>query len=498
MVSSIANDYDKILGALANLFATDGDTRAVSILAQATATVRDTEYDNWDGGQTGFTFYLEIPQSLYHRLDGKQGEIEESFKKRSEELSRLYNNEWIAGFVITTELARDPEWREKAAQWCDMNDETDKFKVDGEIVIKASTPDPERYPDLSKIRRAVLKNSDRVRKVVSHTVIVDRHTQAVHHDAITIKTWKKGKNQSSVDFDHSVSLSSEDDDEIQKLMTFLLSVRKGMSTDGTGKFVVIDASTVPEPERLQELLNSVSAKGKAETFAAVLQAATDDVEVFQALIDRAAKDPHAFAEAGAALNLAAYKAAVEQLELLINTDGTREAAFQKHLEAYPWMFGSEYSERLERRKWTRDENKDFVVRRTTDGYIELIEIKTPLEGAILFNHDTSHDSYYPIADLSKVIGQVQKYIEKLDAARDSIRANDDEDTHKIRAKIVIGRDGDEKQRNALRSLNGHLHRIEIITFDQLLRIARRVISYLGSSLERAVVIEENPPESHTF
>jgi hypothetical protein len=333
---------------------------------------------------------------------------------------------------------------------------------------------------------------------VSHTVIVDRHTGKVHHDAITIKTWKKGRTQSSIDFEHSISLSSEDEDEIHKLLTFLLGVRQGAVGDGASKYVVVDASTVPEPERLQELLNSVSAKGKADTFAAVIKAATDDVEVFQALIDRASKDPHAFAEAGAALNLAAYKAAVDELERLIATPGTRESAFQKHLEQYPWMFGSEYSERLERRKWTRDENKDFVVRRTTDGYIELIEIKTPLEGQALFHHDTSHDSYYPSAEFSKVLGQVQKYIEKLDAARDSIRANDEEDTFKIRAKIVIGRDGDEKQRNTLRSLNGHLHRIEVITFDQLLRIANRVVGYLGNSLERTVVIEENLTDTTCF
>jgi hypothetical protein len=321
-------------------------------------------------------------------------------------------------------------------------------------------------------------------------VIRDRHTQEVHHDAITIKTWKKGKKLCNVDCDHSISLSSEDGDEIHKLITFLLNVRQGPIKDGAGNYVVVETSSVPDPKALQQLMNSVSADGKADAFAAVLKAATDDVEVFRALMERASKDPHAFAEAAAALNLASYKAAVDELESLITAKGTKENAFQKHLEKYPWIFGSEYSERLDRRKWTRDETEDFVVRRTTDDYIELIEIKTPLDRQPLFNKDASHDSFYPGAELAKVLGQVQKYIEKLDAARDSIRANDDEDTHKMRAKVVIGRDGDEDQRHALRSLNGHLHRIEIITFDQLLRIARRVIEYLESSLQRKVVVEE--------
>jgi hypothetical protein len=39
------------------------------------------------------------------------------------------------------------------------------------------------------------------------------------------------------------------------------------------------------------------------------------------------------------------------------------------------MFGSEYSERLENRVLTRGSQQDFVLRRTSDGYIELEEIK---------------------------------------------------------------------------------------------------------------------------
>jgi hypothetical protein len=492
--NSLVDDLEKVLGALTNLLASDSDPEAVKVVAVGKSSIKDTDYDNWNGGQTGYTVYLEVPQRVYHQLAGKHDEIERRLTDKVREITRLYSGEWIAGFVITTELVSDPHWREQAWQWCDMAEDAatagSAEEPSDPFVIKATTPDAERFPDLSQIQRAVLKDSSRVRKVVSHTVIRDRHTQEVHHDAITIKTWKKGKQLCNIDYDHSISLSSEDGDEIDKLMTFLLYVRQGPIKERTGNYVVVEASSMPDPKALQQLLDTVSADGKAEAFAAVLKAATDDMEVFRALMQRASKDPHAFAEAAAALNLASYKAAVDELEALITAKGTRENVFQKHLEKYPWIFGSEYSERLDRRRWTRDETEDFVVRRTTDDYIELIEIKTPLDGQPLFNKDSSHDSFYPGAELAKVLGQVQKYIEKLDAARDSIRANDEEDTHKIRAKIVIGRDLDDNQRHALRSLNGHLHRIEIITFDQLLRIARRVIQYLGSSLERKVVVEE--------
>ena len=71
-----------------------------------------------------------------------------------------------------------------------------------------------------------------------------------------------------------------------------------------------------------------------------------------------------------------------------------------------------------------------------------------------------------------------KYVERLDAERNSIRANDGEDFNKVRAKVVIGRDGDDAQRAARRRLNGHLHRVELQTFDQLQRTAENVLGYL--------------------
>ena len=53
---------------------------------------------------------------------------------------------------------------------------------------------------------------------------------------------------------------------------------------------------------------------------------------------------------------------------------------------------------------------------------------------------------------------------------------------KIRARVIAGRDGDEGQQTALREYNAHLHRIEVLTFDQLLRIADRVLSVFEDKL----------------
>jgi hypothetical protein len=111
----IERDLDKVLGALANLFASDGDARAVAILAMASASVAQTGYEsNWNERTYFFTVYLQVPQTLYHQLGTDLESIEEQFKERVREIMRLYTDQWIEKFVITTALEHDPEWREKA------------------------------------------------------------------------------------------------------------------------------------------------------------------------------------------------------------------------------------------------------------------------------------------------------------------------------------------------------------------------------------------------
>ena len=113
--------------------------------------------------------------------------------------------------------------------------------------------------------------------------------------------------------------------------------------------------------------------------------------------------------------------------------------------------------------------------RTVDGYLEIVEIKTAFSEP-LFLHNKSHDSYYPSSKLSKSIGQVMKYIDEVNRNRDAIIAKDEVDTLKIKARVIVGRDGSPEQQAALRNFNSHLHGIEVITFDQLLKIAQRVLS----------------------
>ncbi len=348
-------------------------------------------------------------------------------------------------------------------------------------IVNVTKPDKDRFPDISEIQSVTLKEGPRSSKKASYTAIENRHTGEIHHYALNIKTFSTKKGQWQEKQKNSITLTSENDDEIQKLIDFLKVTHESKTKIQDSSYALLKVPTQKDldPDSLQELLSCIPETGRVDSLKKLLDVFLEDTELFKVLIERVSEEPQLFTDAAAALNLATYKSAFDKLEVLINQkSGARESQFQKLLAENPWMFGSEYSEILDRRTWTRDEQQDFVVRRTTDNYIEIIEIKTPLEGKNLFNYDQSHKSYYPSVDLSKVIGQVQNYLEKLDNERNSILANDGEDTSKIRAKIIIGRDVNQTQQKALRRLNGHLHRIEIMTFDQLLRITENVLKYL--------------------
>jgi len=165
-----------------------------------------------------------------------------------------------------------------------------------------------------------------------------------------------------------------------------------------------------------------------------------------------------------------------KLEELISIDA-EEKEFQKLLKENPRILGSEYGELLDRRIWVRDSQQDFMLKRTVDGFLETLEIKRAMNDRPLFNKDDSHKTLYPGSALSKAIGQVVHYLEELDGQRHLILSEDGEDVNKIRAKLIIGRDGDEHQIKVVHNLNSHMHRIEIITYDQLVRIAKRALAY---------------------
>ena len=333
---------------------------------------------------------------------------------------------------------------------------------------------PRRKPHLAHGAAVILKQGKRVRRTATLYHIQDPKTHAHHHDSLSIETSYFRQDAWCPDEKKSVTLG---EGEVDALTDFLLANRSG-AADKNGHFLLVNKAGAGA--ELMRLIEDLDVTDKADALAAVLRRTAERPALLKRLVARLAEDDCDLAATVATMNLEVCRRVVARLERMINDPIVTEHDYQKLLETNPWCFGSEYSCILERRRWTRDEVFDFVPRRTSDDRIELIEIKTPLDGKALFNVDTSHRTLYPAMELSKVIAQAENYLERLDRERNTILANDHIDVAKACVKIIIGRDGSEAQRAALHRHTSHLIRIDIITFDGLLRIAKRVLSYLDA------------------
>lgn len=186
----------------------------------------------------------------------------------------------------------------------------------------------------------------------------------------------------------------------------------------------------------------------------------------------------------ASVKQAKNKKALAEVDTLLEQN-TSEYKLELWIKENDWVFGVEYVRRLDATRIGIHEDADLLVE-SLDGYVDLIELKKASEFP-LFNYDTSHDCYYPAASLSQVIGQTINYLRLMEANQAVLKSEDGLDVLKPRAKIVIGRSShfrDAKEKVALRTLNDALHNIEVITYDEIVARAHRIVkSYEKDSPE---------------
>jgi len=335
-------------------------------------------------------------------------------------------------------------------------------------------------PNIGNTTQAVLKDGPRSYKIATLFEIMDPKNDEIHHYSLKIETYKKTKKYWERKPEHSISLTSDGKNEIGNLVDFLNSFRNNLYKLTEGNYRVLSEDTLQKISDVQVLLKEAGSKDKLKIITHLLgqiEGSEIPFEDFEKLFRLGGKDT--IKKVSIASRLVEYRNKVHSFEKMLDDSTLNETDYQEYLTENPWLFGSEYSELLDRRKWTRDESLDFMLRRTVDNHLELIEIKKPISKN-LFNYDSSHDSYYAFSELSQVVGQVMKYMEEIGDKRESILAKDQEDVLKIKSKIIIGRTGNVEQQTALRNFNSHLYNIEILTFDQLLNIGKRTLQIFES------------------
>lgn len=358
---------------------------------------------------------------------------------------------------------------------------TDVYPPDLSIEdIKVKIQQTSGNPNIGKTHQVTLKDGPRAFRIATIFEIINPTTNKLHHLSLQLDSFDKTKKAWRVKPDKNIRLDGKQPNGIKILADFLRGALSEHYPDSAGDLRIIPADQYTLLENLAALLPKLPGPRKLELTKQMLQSLEEtDIDIEEFIDAFSNTTPEAVKNIGVAAKFVQYTAAFNELESLIQVADPSETKYQNHLQKHPWMFGSEYSELLDRRKWTRDDNLDFMLRRTVDNYLEIVEIKTPA-AMPLFNYDKSHDSFYASAKLSLAMGQVKRYIEEVERNSDAIIAKDRIDPLKIRARIIIGVDGEGDQQAALRTLNSHLHRVEIVTFDQLLRVAKRTLDIFQS------------------
>lgn len=363
--------------------------------------------------------------------------------------------------------------------------------------IKVAITLSQRNPNVRRTFQSVLKDGPRTFKIATVFEIMNSHTDELHHHSLRLDSFDRLKIGWKYRPDRSIHLDDAAG-EIGKLVRFIQGVTECDKTTERGQFRIIEEEKYLSVENIALLVQKADSSTKSQFMRAIIEDISDADYIPVDLKDAFESGSVKLLESiSTSARIVHYRRTLNALKEFVENSASDETKLQHLLQNNPWLFGSEYSELLDRRTWTRDDRLDFMLRRTVDGYLEIVEIKTPFTDS-LFRYDRSHDSYYPSAELSKVIGQVMRYIEEIECDRNSIIARDGYDPLKVRARIIIGKDSNKEEQKALHNFNAHLTQIEIITFDQLIKIGERVLGVFKDTLDRNEQINDCEEDDYPY
>lgn len=341
------------------------------------------------------------------------------------------------------------------------------------IIARSIELDKQRHPDLGGVKTCVLRNGPRAYKLAKLWTILDRHTHKVHHHALNLETFERTKKHGwRSKPDKSITLEDQEADEIHALFDFLATASY---IEGNAEYAIIRH----DDERIPRILQAISSTGqRRELLDQILAWVEQDPSATKDLIQFSSENPDRSRSLVAALNYGHYSRVLREFEQLIKANEP-EGIYQRFLEKNYWIFGSEFCELLPLRELVAAKQLDFPLRRTVDGYLEIIEIKRPITEHLFVGNRLA-----PRSEVTEAVAQAEEYLDLLDRESDRIWRQKEVRSDKVRATVVIGRDGDKNQQDALRRYNSNRPRVEVVTFDQLMRIGQRILHIFDSEIPK--------------
>jgi hypothetical protein len=179
-----------------------------------------------------------------------------------------------------------------------------------------------------------------------------------------------------------------------------------------------------------------------------------------------------------ALEIKKRQEAIREFESLLIKDSILEARWQKWFKENDWVFNTDFVEILEKRTIDTSNITDFLVE-SYDGFIDIVEIKRHTFD--FWNKSTDHNNYIPSSELTKAIMQCAKYIYELEREAGNSKFIEQNGIKPIkpRCTLIFGRSNNwsNPQKEEFRILNSMYHSISIMTYDNVLDRAKKLISY---------------------
>ena len=156
-----------------------------------------------------------------------------------------------------------------------------------------------------------------------------------------------------------------------------------------------------------------------------------------------------------------------------------EHDWQAWFKGNSWVLGTDFVRVLDEREVDTDNIVDYLMQ-AYDGFLDVVELKRPEGDLKYWRESLDHGNYIPSTSLVKAVTQASKYIYEVEREANSVKfleRVDNVKTIKPRCLLIFGRseDWNDEQKEAYRILNSQYHNLTILTYDQVLDRAKRIV-----------------------
>lgn len=166
------------------------------------------------------------------------------------------------------------------------------------------------------------------------------------------------------------------------------------------------------------------------------------------------------------------KKKIEELKRKVKDPKLKEQDYHQFLKENPWFFGPWYTEVISKPKPSAKDCPDFQLKRY-DGFHDIVEIESANDPLFASRSNRLKLS----GNLKDAMSEIMDYIDVYIKKTMEIFYEEQRELYKPKGIVIIGK-RKESERRELKQLNSFLHDIEILTFDDLIDRAEKIIEFL--------------------